>query len=108
MMSIQIVTSTCFELEIIEYEGPVMVFLEADWSGACHIVAPIIEDLAEVFKGEIKVCKLDVDQSRDVVQTYGVRGLPTLLFFRNGEIVDSHTGMISKEQLKAKLTILTQ
>jgi thioredoxin 1 len=105
-MTIENVTDANFREEVIAHQGSVVVVFEADWSGACHIVAPIIEDLARVFDGRIKVCKLDVTTNGGLVDAYGVRGLPTLLFFMNGKIVDSHTGIVSKEQLRMKLESL--
>ena len=102
-MTCKIVTNANFSREVLEYLDPVVVVFEAEWSGACHIVAPIIEDLARVFEGQIQICRLDVEANNRMAHKYGIRALPTLLFFKRGQIVDSLTGIVSKQQLKTRL-----
>ena len=99
-MSCTIVTDENFQKEVLEYSNPVAMVFEAEWSGPSHIMAPIIEDLAGVFEGKIKMCRLDVDTYGSLMREYGIRGLPTMLLFKRGQIVDSLTGIVSKPQLK--------
>ena len=81
-----------------KYEGdkPAIVDLYADWCGPCKMVAPIIEELAAEFEGQVIIGKCDVDENSDLPAEYGIRNIPTVLFFKNGEIVDKQVGAVGK------------
>ena len=83
-----------------------VLFTGADWCGPCRMVGPIIDELATEYEGKAVVCKCNVDECDDAPMTYGIRSIPTLLFFKNGELVDRHVGAIAKADLAAKLDAL--
>lgn len=95
-----------FEAEVLKAEGLVMVDFWAVWCGPCRALAPIVEDIAKEFEGKIKVCKFDVENGTEVPASYGIRNIPTLLFFKNGEMVDKSTGLVMKNKLSEKVTSL--
>jgi len=97
------VTDADFEKEIIESDTPAMVDFWADWCGPCRIVAPVIEELAEEFKGKIKIAKMNVDQNRKTPAKFGIRSIPTMIFFKNGEVVNVIIGAQPKDILKKEL-----
>ena len=97
------VTDETFEEEVIKSEIPVLVDFWADWCGPCKMVAPIVEDLASEFDGELKVGKLDVDSSPQTAQKYGIRGIPAMLIFKAGEPVDQVVGAVPKAVLKRRV-----
>ncbi|MFQ5485919.1 MAG: thioredoxin family protein, partial [Desulfobacterales bacterium] len=89
-----ILTDSNFQKEVLECPQPVVVEFSADWSGACHIMAPMIEELAKEFKGQIKMGKLDIDDNELIARRYGICDLPTFLFFKNGQVIDHIIGAI--------------
>ena len=101
-----IVTDSNFKEEVLENTGPVMVDLWADWCGPCHIIAPAIEELAREYQGRVKVAKLDVEANPETATKYGIRSIPTVLFFKNGEVVDQVIGAVPKKELVDKLNSL--
>ncbi len=101
-----IVTDSNFKEEVLESTGPVMVDLWADWCGPCHIIAPGIEELAREYQGRVKVAKLDIDANPMIATKYGIRSIPTVLFFKNGEVVDQVIGAVPKKELVDKLNSL--
>ena len=88
-----------FQNEVINTEGPVLVDFWAEWCGLCKQLAPLVEDASEEFKDKIKVCKMDVDVNRETAAEYGIRSIPTLMIFENGELVGTEIGALSKLQL---------
>ena len=98
-----VVTDDTFESEVLKSEQPVLVDFWAAWCGPCRIIAPIIEELAEEFEGRAKLAKLDVDYNPRVAMDFGVRSIPTLLFFKDGMVVDQLIGAAPKKTLSDKL-----
>jgi thioredoxin 1 len=95
------VTSTSFNTEVIESDIPVLVDFWASWCGPCNALAPIIESIAEKFKGKIKVAKLNIDENNDTATLYNIRGIPSILLFKNGKVVGTNVGLITESQLSA-------
>ncbi len=102
-MSVVHVTDENFEKEILKSEIPAMVDFWADWCGPCKMIAPVIEELAEEFKGKIKIAKMNVDENQKTPAKYGIRSIPTLIFFKKGEVVNVIIGAYPKEVIKKEL-----
>ena len=92
--------------EVINSEIPVVVDFWATWCGPCKAIAPIIDELAVEFEGKVLVCKCNVDECDDVPMDYGIRSIPTVLFFKGGEVVDRHVGAATKDVFAAKINAL--
>lgn len=101
-----IVTSDNFEAEVLQSDVPVLVDFWAAWCGPCRIMNPIVEALAVEFEGKAKVAKINVDENDDLALKYHVMAIPTLIFFQQGEQVDTIAGVLSKEELTDKLSSL--
>ena len=97
------VTDSTFDEEVIKSEVPVLVDFWADWCAPCKIIDPIVKELSSEFDGQVKFAKLDVDSNPRSATTYGVRGIPTLLIFRDGQPVDQVVGAVPKAVLKGRL-----
>ncbi|KAB2933708.1 MAG: thioredoxin TrxA [Candidatus Contendobacter sp.] len=104
-MSEQIVhiTDDTFEAEVLKAEQPVLVDYWAEWCGPCRMIAPILDDVAADYAGRVKICKLNVDENQATPPKYGIRGIPTLMLFRNGNVEATKVGAVSKSQLVAFL-----
>ena len=102
-MTAKATTSATFEQDVLQADGPVLVDFWAEWCGPCRMIAPAVEGLAEEFNGRVAVGKLNIDDNPDTPQKYGVRSIPTLLLFKDGEVVESTVGVAGKEQLAALL-----
>ena len=100
-MSEIILDNENFESEVINSEIPVLVDFWATWCGPCKMIAPFIERLANEYDGRLKVCKADVDQAADLAQAFNVSSIPTVLIFRNGDVVSNHVGAASYGLLEA-------
>jgi thioredoxin 1 len=99
-------TAQNFEAEVLKSNVPVMVDFWAAWCGPCRIMNPIVEELADTFAGRAKVAKLNVDEEDALALNYHVNAIPTLIFFQNGERVDTVEGVIAKEDLVARMEAL--
>lgn len=99
--NIIIANDATFSSEVLEAKLPVLVDFWATWCGPCQMLAPILEDLASEYAGKIKIVKVDVDQCPNVANTYGIRSIPTLIIFKNGQTVATKIGAGSKDQLAA-------
>ena len=92
-------TSENFEEEVLKSDVPVLVDMFATWCGPCKMMAPIVAQLAEEYKGSVKVGKLDIDQNVDIVAQYKIMSVPTFLVIKDGEVVKKLIGVVSKEEL---------
>lgn len=92
-----------FEELVLKSDKPVLVDLWAEWCGPCRMVGPIVEELGHEYEGKAVVGKLDVDSNPSITSKYGIRNIPTILFFKGGEVVDKHVGVSPKSILAGKL-----
>jgi thioredoxin 1 len=97
------VTDANFADEVLKSNIPVMVDFWAEWCGPCKMIAPAVAELAKEYEGRAKVVKLDVDSNNNTAGAYGIRSIPSLLIFKNGEVVEQMVGVKSKQFLKEKL-----
>jgi thioredoxin 1 len=97
------VTDDSFTNEVLNSELPVLVDFWAEWCGPCKMVSPIVEELSNEYNGKIKVAKLDVDSNPQTATNYGIRGIPTLLMFKDGSAVDQIVGAVPKTQIAERL-----
>lgn len=93
------VTDASFADDVLASDIPVLVDFWAAWCGPCKMIAPILDDLAEQFAGKIKIAKVDVDANKEVPGKFNIRGIPTLLIFKNGQVESTKVGALSKAQL---------
>jgi len=101
--NIQHVTDDTFETEVLQAQSPVLVDYWAEWCGPCKAIAPTLEEVAKEYSGKLKVAKVNVDENQDIPRKYGIRGIPTLMLFKNGNIEATKVGALSKSQLTAFL-----
>lgn len=99
--NIKYVSDASFEADVLKSEVPVLVDFWAEWCGPCKMIAPILEDVAKEYNGKIVVAKLDVDANQAVPAKFGIRGIPTLILFKNGAAAAQKVGALAKGQLTA-------
>jgi len=101
-MSTQIVhlSDDSFESDVLKAEGLTLVDFWAEWCGPCKMIAPILDEVAAEYAGKLTIAKLNIDENPATAPKYGIRGIPTLLLFKNGEVVATKVGALSKGQLK--------
>jgi thioredoxin 1 len=97
------VTDGNFEQEVLKSDLPTLVDFWAPWCGPCKAIGPVIDELADEYSGKVKIAKMNVDENPETPGKYGIRAIPTLIFFKNGEIADQVTGAVGKTQLAAML-----
>ena len=98
------VTDASFEAEILNADGPALVDFWAEWCGPCHMIAPHVAAIAAESGDKVKVAKIDVDSNPAIPGRYGIVGIPTLMLFKNGEVVERITGALPKERILAQIT----
>jgi thioredoxin 1 len=98
---IRYVTDSTFTADVLQAPLPVLVDYWAEWCGPCRSIAPILEEIAKEYAGRMTVAKMNVDENQQTPQKYGVRGIPTLMLFKNGDIEATKVGALSKSQLTA-------
>jgi len=101
MSNVVYATDASFEADVLKSEVPVLVDFWAEWCGPCRMVAPILDDLSKEYAGRLKIVKVNVDENSVSAATYGVRGIPTLLLFKNGQVIETKVGALPKGQLAA-------
>jgi thioredoxin 1 len=103
MSEIKYVSDASFELDVLKASGPVLVDYWAEWCGPCKAIAPVLDEVAKEYSGKLKVAKVNVDENPEVPRKYGIRGIPTLMLFKNGNVEAQKVGSLSKSQLTAFL-----
>jgi thioredoxin 1 len=96
-------TNDNFDSEVVSHQGTVLVDFWAPWCGPCRMVGPVVEQIATEYEGRAKVAKLNTDEASDIASRYGIRSIPTLLFFKNGEMVQQLVGAYPKGKITEKL-----
>ena len=95
------VSDSSFEADVLKADKPVLVDYWAEWCGPCKMIAPILDEVSRTYDGKLRIAKMNVDENRDVPAKYGIRGIPTLMLFKNGELAATKVGALSKAQLTA-------
>ncbi|MFY0639688.1 thioredoxin TrxA [Bermanella sp. WJH001] len=94
-------TDDSFDADVLQSDVPVLVDYWAEWCGPCKMIAPVLEEISEEYAGKLKVAKLNIDQNEATPPKFGIRGIPTLMIFKNGQIEGTKVGALSKSQLTA-------
>ncbi|MBL8444985.1 MAG: thioredoxin TrxA [Zoogloeaceae bacterium] len=97
------ITDASFDAEVLQEQTPVLVDYWAEWCGPCKMIAPILDDVAKEYAGKLKVAKLNIDDNQDTPAKFGIRGIPTLMLFKGGNVEATKVGALSKSQLTAFL-----
>ena len=99
MAKVMAVTDQTFEAEVLDSSTPVLVDFWAEWCGPCKMLAPVLESVVDDYAGKIKIVKINVDDNPETAPKFGIRGIPTLILFRNGKVSATKVGALSKSQL---------
>jgi len=97
------VTDASFEQDVLKSDVPVLVDYWAEWCGPCKMIAPVLEEVADEYEGKLKICKLNIDENEQTPPKFNIRGIPTLMLFKNGNVDATKVGALSKSQLAAFL-----
>jgi thioredoxin 1 len=97
------VTSSNWDNEVLKAQGLVMIDFWAAWCGPCRMISPTVEELAKEYGGKIKVMKLNTDENSEIASRYKIMGIPTVIFFKDGNMLDQIVGVVPKQHLKAKI-----
>jgi thioredoxin 1 len=95
------VSDASFQADVLESTAPVLVDFWAEWCGPCKMIAPILDEVASAYQGKVQVAKVNVDENRDIPAKFGIRGIPTLIMFKDGQIAATKVGALTKAQLTA-------
>ncbi|WP_046562134.1 thioredoxin TrxA [Kangiella geojedonensis] len=95
------ISDATFEEEVLNSDSPVLVDYWAEWCGPCKMIAPILDEIAESYEGKVKIAKLNIDENNETPPKYGIRGIPTLMLFKGGNVEATKVGAVSKSQLMA-------
>ena len=101
MGAVPAVTDASFDQDVLKSSKPVLVDYWAEWCGPCKMIAPILDEVAGAYEGKLQVAKMNVDDNRDVPAKFGIRGIPTLMLFKDGQVQATKVGALSKAQLMA-------
>ncbi len=95
------VSDSTFQAEVIDAQTPVLVDFWAEWCGPCKMIAPVLDEVASSYNGKLKITKVNVDENREIPAKFGIRGIPTLMLFKGGQLAATKVGAMSKAQLTA-------
>lgn len=95
------VSDTSFQADVIDAQTPVLVDFWAEWCGPCKMIAPVLDEVASTYSGKLRIAKVNVDENREIPAKFGIRGIPTLMLFKDGQLAATKVGAMSKAQLTA-------
>ena len=98
-MTIKQVSNDSFDADVLKADNPVLVDYWAEWCGPCKMIAPILDEVATAYNGKLQIAKMNVDENREIPAKYGIRGIPTLMLFKDGQLAATKVGALSKAQL---------
>ena len=99
--SIKHITDASFDSDVLKSDKPVLVDYWAEWCGPCKMIAPILDEVATAYNGKLQIAKMNVDENREIPAKFGIRGIPTLMLFKDGQLAATKVGALSKAQLVA-------